>query len=416
MPIKPYLLLITLLHPAIAICSTENQPPTNAWRTDIDVLQQQLEARHINLYHKISQQELTRQLAQVKTELPKWSQAELRVQLMRVIKQIGDGHTQFAYWGGEHHCYPFELRMFGDELRLVGIERQYQALLGATLVAIDDMPIKQLQALITPILQGVENSYSEQQRLVETIRVAEVLQGLRISKNLQQAKFTFKLSDGKSQSIHLNSLAADQFAKRELVSLKLSRPAHFIRHKISNKSIDLLLNQNSRTAYLDFHHYPGFLEMKGFADDLVSLLREEKIRNVIIDLRNNGGGDFFVGLHLAWAFIMVDNLNWRDGMYVLTGRKTFSAAMSNAAQYRQLLNAKLVGEPTGANPIGYQDADTFRLPNSGWKVMYSKRLYRFQDKPGVAVEPDVFIPLEWNSYKSGEDNQLSWILNDINRK
>jgi len=40
-------------------------------------------------------------------------------------------------------------------------------------------------------------------------------------------------------------------------------------------------------------------------------------------------------------------------------------------------------------------------------------LYRFQDKPSAGVEPDVLIPLEWNSYKTGENNQLNWILNDI---
>ena len=416
MNIKHYLLLVSLLLSSTTAICAENKQLIDAWRADIDALQQELETRHINLYNKTTKQEFTRQLTQIKAELPEWSATELRIQLMRVVKQIGDGHTQFAYWGGEHHCYPIELRMFDGELRLIGIEKKYQHLLGARLIAIDDLPIKQVVSLVTPILQGVENVYSEQQRLIETIIVAEILQGLKISKGLHEAKFTFKLADGTIKSVILQGLLPDQLAKQEIIILKPTNPESFSRHKISNKSIDFFISQDSRTAYLDFHHYPTFSEMKNFTDDLVALLREIKARNVIIDLRNNGGGDFFVGLHLAWAFIMVDNLNWRDGIYVLIGRKTFSASMSNSAQYRQLLNAKLVGEPTGANPIGYQDADTFKLPNSGWKVMYSKRFYRFQDNPSAGVQPDVLIPLDWNGYKAGEDNQLNWILNDIKQK
>jgi hypothetical protein len=427
---KPFnVILAIMLYSAIAslasISSFANAQPhkTNLlntqqieqWRKDIDVMQRGLEQRHIHLYHQISADSFNKEVTRIKQQLASYTETSLRVELMRLIRQVGDGHTQFAYWGGEHHNYPLELRVFANDLRLIGIPQQYQHLLGATLIAIEDKPIEQLLPLLTPILQGVENIQSEQQRLIETIRVAEILQGLNISKSLAHTKFTFKQSDGKHQNVTLNSLSSKKFAQQNLSLLKLAQPENFTKHKISNEEIELFFSIDEQTAYLDFHHYPSFFKMKNFAESLTELLRDKKSRNVIIDFRNNGGGDFFVGLQLAWALIMVDNLNWRDGIYVLTGRKTFSAAMSNTAQYRQLLNATLVGEPTGANPVGYQDAGTFLLPNSGWKVMYSKRFYRFQDKPSAGVQPDVLIPLEWSSYKMGEDNQLNWILNSIKR-
>src|SRR5690606_13095213 len=137
------------------------------------------------------------------------------------------------------------------------------------------------------------------------------------------------------------------------------------------------------------------------------------IKHVVIDLRQNGGGDFFVGLVLAWGLVVIDSLDWRQGFYVLTSGQTFSAAMSNAAQYRQILNATIVGEPSGANPGGYQDADTFLLPNSQWKVMYSKRLYRFQELPSNGVQPDKLLAAEWKAFSKGQDNQLAWIMESI---
>lgn len=123
MNIKHYLLLVSLLLSSTTAICAENKQLIDAWRADIDALHQELETRHINLYNKTTKQEFTRQLTQIKAELPEWSATELRIQLMRVVKQIGDGHTQFAYWGGEHHCYPIELRMFDGELRLIGIEK-----------------------------------------------------------------------------------------------------------------------------------------------------------------------------------------------------------------------------------------------------------------------------------------------------
>lgn len=390
-----------------------NSKKIEQWRNDIDFMQQQLEQHHIHLHHTIKADAFNKEIMKIKQQLPLLTETNLIIELMRLVKQVGDGHTQFAYWGGKHHRYPLVFRIFDNELRLIGIAEKHQHLLGATLVAIDDIPIKKARELIIPILQGVENIHSEKQRLSETITVAEVLHGLKITKTLQQANFTLKLPTGEEHQLSLKSLSVQQFQQQTMASLTPSGPEHFIQHKLSTEGIDLHFSKNGQIAYLDFRRYPTFSKMESFAKDLIDLLRKQETREVIIDLRNNGGGDFFVGLHLAWALILVDNLNWCDGMYVLIDRKTFSAAMSNAAQYRQLLNARLVGEPTGANPVGYQDAGTFSLPHSNWTVMYSKRLYRFQDSVSAGVEPDIKIELDWNAYRAGKDNQLDWVLNDI---
>lgn len=368
---------------------------------------------HTGLYHKVNAVFFKRELTRIKQQLTSLTETELAIKLMRLVKQVGDGHTQFAYWGSEHHRYPLELRLFGEDMRVIGIARQHQQLLGAKLIAIEGIAIEKLRKLIEPILQGVENIHSAQQRLVETITVAEVLHGLKISQSLEQASFTFQLPSGEEVNINLTSLPSEHLNKQAMESFKKPRPANFKPSKISIEGLDLQLSNNYQIAYLDFHHYPDFPAMQDFAEDLIELLREKNTQKVIIDLRNNGGGDFFVGLQLAWALIMVDNLNWRDGIYVLTGRKTFSAAMSNAVQYRQLLNARLVGEPTGANPVGYQDAGTFKLPNSGWTVMYSKRFYKFQETSTAGVQPDILVTLDWELFQQGRDNQLEWVLNDI---
>ena len=146
---------------------------------------------------------------------------------------------------------------------------------------------------------------------------------------------------------------------------------------------------------LKFESYPSFEEMEKFGESVLNYINKNSIKQIVIDLRNNGGGDFFVGTFLAYYLNLADSIDWKSGVYVLTDKVTFS---------------------TGSNPTGYQDMGQFTLPNSGMIVTYSKRLFRFQEKITQGVKPDVLIEYDWESYSKGKDNMMEWIINDIKGK
>ncbi|MDQ2077752.1 S41 family peptidase [Marinimicrobium sp. ABcell2] len=393
----------------LAACAQE---PTLAerWAMDIDALQHELESRHIDLYHSISQTELTEQLEAIKRQLPDLTQPEIMVALMRTIQQVGDGHTQFSYWGAPHHRFPLRLQLFESELRVIGTDQNNPDLLGMRLHAVDDTPLPEVIERLKPVQMGVENAYSERHQLTSTLPVAEVLNGLGVTRSIQSAEFVFMDDEGKLHTRSLTSLPADKAPQAVTITLEPDLPEGFVPNRLSLDGLKLYLQPGQSTAYLRFDRYPTQRQMERFARGLKTEFSRQGIQRVIVDLRHNGGGDLFVGLTLAWGLILIDDLDWKNGIYVLTGPQTFSAAMSNSAQFRQLLNARLVGEPTGANPVGYQDADTFQLPHSGWTVMYSKRLYRFQETETEGVQPDVLIVPDWEQFKNGVDNQLQWVL------
>lgn len=406
-----FILLLYAAHPESAL-ATPNDEWLEQWSADIDTLQHELEARHIDLYHKVSEEEFTAQLTEIKRRLPALSQPQLTVELMRVSKLIGDGHTQVNYWGGAHSRYPLKLRMFGDDIRVVATAQTNKQLLGLRLHSIDGTSVDDIKATLKPVLLGVENVYSERHQLITTLTVAEVLLGLGIASNAKNAIFTFVNDGDQLVSVHLESLSPESFGTVVTESIEPRLPPSFI-FNTGTDGVALYLNKKAQTAYIDFDSYPPFSAMQNFARAFPETFVKHEIKNVIIDLRQNGGGDFFVGLVLAWGLVVIDSLDWKQGFYVLTSGQTFSAAMSNAAQYRQILNAALVGEPSGANPVGYQDADTFLLPHSQWKVMYSKRLYRFQESFSDGVQPDKFLAPEWKAFSDGRDNQLEWIMKSI---
>ncbi len=380
-----------------------------AWREDLVSFEQSLRKRHIDLFHQLPEPDFNNRVRQLRDRLPNISEVGILRELMCLTAAIGDGHTQVNYWGRTHRNLPLRWRWFEDGLRVVKTSSAYGHLLGARLRRIGGLTEMALSAALTGCLPSVENVHSARAAYARAASVAEVLAGAGVAVADAGVEVEVELASGKLVSLTLPW----QHAGEDLAVAPSWETYGFQPISPAVPGLSTYLRSDTATAYLQFDHYPPYGEARAWAEALNASLAEHKVRRVIIDLRNNGGGDFFVGLVLAHGLVLLDQLDWRQGVYVLIGRHTYSAAMSNAAQYRQILNARLVGEPTGANPVGYQDADSFRLPNAGWQVMVSKRRYRFTDHATPGLQPDVPVAWPADAYFAGRDVPLEWILRDI---
>jgi len=92
------------------------------------------------------------------------------------------------------------------------------------------------------------------------------------------------------------------------------------------------------------------------------------------------------------------------------GRRTFSAAMVNAIDFRKDTTAILVGAPIGERPNSYSENDEMTLPNSRVVVSYSTRYYQFLDQDVPAVVPDQRLDPSWVDFKAGRDPVMEWVL------
>jgi hypothetical protein len=166
---------------------------------------------------------------------------------------------------------------------------------------------------------------------------------------------------------------------------------------------------DAQTVYAHFRSYHNLAH---HAAQLWSFVEHQAPQRLIIDMRQNGGGNYTLGReHLVYKLQFHRTLNRTGRVFVITGRATFSAAMTNATDFRRETAALLVGEPTGARPNGYQEVDQFTLPNSQLAVSCSMLYYRFQDRPTPTVLPDTRIDPDWVAYKNGRDPVLDWIQN-----
>jgi len=77
--------------------------------------------------------------------------------------------------------------------------------------------------------------------------------------------------------------------------------------------------------------------------------------------------------------------------------------MANAAQFRSMTAATLVGEMIGVRPNEYSEPRNVTLPNSKLTLRCSTRLYRFGESGENVIKPDVEVPTTWADYKAGLD-------------
>ena len=336
---------------------------------------------------------------------------------MRLTRKIGDGHTAFSLRGVETHLFPIEIYKINGHWRVIKTTSSHSNLLGKILTKIDGKSINKITKKVSEIAQYVENEQSKIIRTGEYLMISELLFGLQFTKNEFNAEFSFLDDSNKESKVLLNaSNNKDYYENTDFQTFKIIIPE--IQKPNGSKHDFLWFSpiKDTKGTYIKFESYPSFEDMETFGESLLNYVNENQMKQVVIDMRNNGGGDFFVGTFLAYYLNLADSIDWKSGVYVLTDKVTFSAGTSNASQFRQILNAKIVGEPTGSNPTGYQDIGQFTLPNSGMIITFSKRLFRFQDKVTQGVQPDVLIEYDWNRYSKGIDNMMEWVINDIKLK
>jgi hypothetical protein len=135
------------------------------------------------------------------------------------------------------------------------------------------------------------------------------------------------------------------------------------------------------------------------------------VRRIVVDIRQNGGGDNTTHGPLL-AALGSPAVNRRGRLYVLIGRATFSAAGNFAAELERETGAVFVGEATGGGVDQYGDATTFSLPTLGWNV-YVARVYTKRGRPNerrLAIEPDVRVALSSADFLAGRDPVLEAAL------
>jgi hypothetical protein len=372
------------------------------WREDLVYLIRELPKRHPDPFASTSRTAFEAAAADLNARIDRLNSDEIYIGFDHLANLIGDAHT-YVKFPDDNANLPLDIRRFGDDLRVVAVAPGYEQALGARVVSIQDTPIARAQQLAATIAPVAETDSLKESRIEGFLTTGMALHGLDITADRGLTRYTLATDDGKQLMVDFRALSPGE-------EPKWIHPA--AQWPISEQPVDgsgkCTWLGSAATLSCNVHK---ILDLGSISREIRDDLRRDHPDKVVIDLRQNIGGDFNLGLKYLIGPLRKDKeINRKGRLFVLIGVNTFSAAMSNAAQFRTMTSALLVGQPIGERPNSYQEPRQFTLPNSRLVVRYSSRYYKFVDGPDNVVEPDKVIVPTWEDYKNGRDPVLEWAL------
>ena len=163
----------------------------------------------------------------------------------------------------------------------------------------------------------------------------------------------------------------------------------------------------------------GAQRIADFLEESEKARRKAGRRNLILDMRMNGGGDLTATRE--WMSALPKRLPPGGRVLVLTSPSTFSAAISSVGYLKQAGGSRVVlaGEAPGDRLEFFAEGRPITLPNSGAVVLMAKErhdyvngcraltdCHRFVVRYPIAVpnlDPEILAPLTLEALAGGRD-------------
>lgn len=456
---KGYLILLTFLFtlPALGQKMFSQQEVIK----DLHFLRESLENAHYNLYAYVTEKAFNKNFYEIKSSISKDSLSILEITSLfqAVISKANNGHTEipfpaasygrFAHSGGT--LFPLEIAFEeGKALIRKNWSRNESLEIGSEIISINNLTINEVLQKIYPLLSA-ERRYFKLAKL-----------------ELTSFPRLYWQAFGEQINFEVEIKKVGKIEKFQLKSIPLIEDYEMKRNELFSEKRELQIIRES--AYLKPGNFSGDEQKyRRFIDSSFVEINKKNVPNLIIDLRNNLGGDDSFSDYLV-SYIADQPFKWNseftlktsallkahvqknydttnpywqsvltheDGsiypyefeehkpqpkekrylgeVYVLVNRQSHSQAAVTAAQIQDYKFATIVGEETGDFPSLFASQYSFSLPHTGIDVKISKGfIVRVNgSKKAEGVIPDIYIK---DHLLDEHDEILNDLLKQIEKK
>jgi len=388
------------------------------WRIDLAFLGTELPARHRNAFARMTAAQWDSALVALDARLPSLGRHERIVEFMRIVALVRDGHTAFPPIDPRlgFHRLPIRLYDFKDGLHIVATDSANAGLAGAKVLLIGRSSAEAAVHAAGRLVSHESPNWARA-RAADLLGVPEVLAALGLSSDTLSAEFTIE-QEGRRRTVRVAAagMLADAVrgpplpvdaARRSAgeTPLYLQQPDDVFWYRVLPDST-LYISYRAVQFFASGMLNEQFFRRAFAAGDTARVVR------VVLDIRNNGGGNNFLNRHVVREVIRRPALDNASGCLVIIGRGTFSAAQNLVNELDYMTNCAFVGEPTGNAPNQYGDARPLELPRTKFVVRVSSLLWQSHAAADERAwfQPDVYVEADAADYASNRDVVLAAAL------
>lgn len=428
---------------------------------DLHYLNSSLKNAHYNLYAYTSKEDFSKNYENIKKTIPKDSITLLQATniFQKVISIVNNGHTEIDFPSDSYRTYAYSRgTVFPLEIAFENnkslIRKNYSdnsnIKIGSEILSINGVLMKDILAKIYPQVSA-ERIYFKNAKI-----------------ELYSFPRLYWQVFGKQDVFQIKIRSNGIIKKHSIKAVNLIEGYEMKRTEVLNAKKKLLFID--KIAYLNPGNFSGDEQVyQKFIDSAFVEIKNSNYKNLIIDLRNNGGGNdsfsdylvsYFADKPFKWnsEFTLKTSqflkehtrkhndttnvffrkiLTHKNGeiynyefeeykpqpkhnrfkgkVYVLINRQSHSQSAVTASQIQDYKFGTLVGEETGDFPTLYASQFHYKLPNTGIDVKVSKGLIVRVNgsKKQEGVIPDIMIK---DHLLDKEDEILNGLFKKIKRK
>ena len=352
------------------------QAQTPNYSKDLDYIAQKLPSKHANFTQFINKEAFAKKVAQLKARLPQLNPTEFRVELMRLLASLNDMTTMLPL-SSKFHAFPLRLHWFTDGLFVADASPKYAQFKGAQVIKINRHTANEVFTKVKPFISA-ENDYLKRTRFFATRGMAaEVLKQAGVIEDVNQATFTLKLSNGKTEQVKVKTILMSDFLSTFYYK-EVDPVTHPATSQRQNTRYWMKYMPVGKILYVQFNQLrdnKAGESLSGFTKRIVATADKTDFDRFVVDLRHGGGGSGHRARKVLNALRKHPKINQQSVLFVLIGGKTIGTCAEFATMLELRTKAILVGSESGQSPNWVGDISVLTLPESKLKLYYSNTFW-----------------------------------------
>ena len=415
-------LLLTLLFCWTLGATAQTALTAADWQTDLRFLQNTVHQDYPFLFKKVTATDWDAAVETLHGEIPTMQPHEILAGFARIVAMFGYGHTDLSWSRSpvQGHILPLNLYWFSDGIYVEGCRKDYADALGARILKVEGVPVEKVLEAIRP-LQPVENEQYFKAYGLDFLLIPEALHAQGITKTLKKT-ITLQLErDGKTFEKTFDAVPTFRFPRKygfvasdsDWLSVRdQTATPYYLKNLDKIYYFEYLPEQ--KTVYVRHSQIQDEKDepIPAFYQRLFDFVEKNDVERLVLDVRLNGGGNNYKNKPIVTGLIRCEKINQPGKVFVLIGRRTFSACQNLVNELHTYTNAIFVGEPTGENINFYGDNRRVELPKTKIPVFLSFAWW--QDKPQWEnadwLAPHIAVEPSFDDYRSNRDPVLAAAL------